>query len=107
MKPELEYYSKKYDENYTRLEASVGTPEHDKYVKIERQLERQITALQRKFGYMVDDPCPLRSCHFCSLCTGYYHDKKYSNRRIHKNYTYAMCHANDRGAIRCKLAKVI
>ena len=38
-----------YNQNYKKLQASIGTPEHKKYVKIERELNRQEIKL-RNYG---------------------------------------------------------
>ena len=73
--------SRKYEENFTKLERTVGLPEHKEYVRIENRLNRKDVEIRKALGIYAYDPCPLNTSgnQYCSSCTGYY--KREKNKR--------------------------
>ncbi len=78
MKEKVNKLSELYEENFQRMIRAVGTPEHKKYVKIERALERQSIAQLKKKGFSMGNPCPTASNRPCKECTGRYKLKEYT-----------------------------
>ena len=70
--------SELYEANYKRMIKAVGTYEHKRYVKIERELERKSIAMLKKEGYINRNPCPIASGRLCKECTGRYKSKEHT-----------------------------
>ena len=95
-----------YDKNFLKLEETVGTPEHQIYVKEERRLNKKDVLLRKRMGFYLTDPCPTNWSGECVDCTGYYRkNQKYYNfkgRLISRNY---QC-AKEDSAYECNLKNI-
>jgi hypothetical protein len=63
----------KYARNYDKMVATMGTPKHKVYCRIEDEYDCIEVGLRKHLGVYVYDPCPLkRQSVPCERCTGWY-----------------------------------
>jgi len=68
---DLRRNSEAYEKNFQLLKRTVGTPDHEIYVKIERELNKRDCEIRKEMRFRLVDPCPLTKRNkACSKCTG-------------------------------------
>lgn len=60
-----------YEENFVKLQETVGTDEHDRYVREEQYLDMRCRHLRDDLGILLKDPCPVKGAKLCEECTGF------------------------------------
>lgn len=96
-----------YRANFDKLEKAVGTPSHQEFVKIERELHNKEVEIMKALGLWLSDPCPVQSTNSCNLCSGYYKVIR-GKSKVYKTptTTTVICNYNDKGAMRCRLKSI-
>ncbi|OQB07386.1 MAG: hypothetical protein BWY21_01653 [Parcubacteria group bacterium ADurb.Bin216] len=97
-----------YRDNFDKLEKAVGTPSHQEFVKIERELHIKEVKIMKALGLWLSDPCPVQSTNSCNLCSGYYKVIR-GKSKVYKTDTSMtkICDYNDKGAMRCRLKSIM
>jgi len=57
-----------YDANFEKLVDSIGTPEHNGYVRIEQRLNAATSQIKSNLGILAKDPCPKSRPYPCWKC---------------------------------------
>lgn len=94
-----------YEDNFQLLQHSVGTSEHNGYLKIERVFNMQEQQIKRDLGgeyaKSLQDPCPIKRHRDCCGCSQYYHQEVFDRKRFGKCTLNVMCSPTDTNASHC------